>query len=116
MQALSPKWRGPSDTEILLAGFLAWGVVGTLQRAIGCFHLLCGIRRALFDPWAGQIWRETTLLWLVGEQWPNPFFLVRSLSLYVHPHFDNPINREHSDYTASFVVPRLIQSFKTFSN
>ena len=36
---LAPKWRGHSDTEILLAGFVAWGVVATLQRAIGMFAL-----------------------------------------------------------------------------
>lgn len=30
-----PAWRGHSDTETLLAGFEAWGVVPTLQRAVG---------------------------------------------------------------------------------
>jgi asparagine synthase (glutamine-hydrolysing) len=30
-------WQGHSDTETLLAGFDAWGIVGTLQRAVGMF-------------------------------------------------------------------------------
>lgn len=33
----APTWRGHSDTETLLAGFLAWGVRATLQRCIGMF-------------------------------------------------------------------------------
>ena len=33
----APAWRGHSDTETLLAGFLAWGVQSTLQRCIGMF-------------------------------------------------------------------------------
>lgn len=32
-------WRGHSDTETLLQGFSAWGVLGTLQRANGMFAL-----------------------------------------------------------------------------
>lgn len=32
-------WRGHSDTETLLAGFDQWGVVPTLQRAVGMFAI-----------------------------------------------------------------------------
>ncbi|MDA1082358.1 MAG: asparagine synthase (glutamine-hydrolyzing), partial [Gemmatimonadetes bacterium] len=30
-------WRGRSDTETILAGFEAWGVEGTIKRAVGMF-------------------------------------------------------------------------------
>src|SRR6516164_3965419 len=32
-------WRGTSDTETLLACFAAWGVIATLERAVGMFAL-----------------------------------------------------------------------------
>jgi len=35
----APAWRGHSDTEILLAGTVAWGLEATLQRARGMFAL-----------------------------------------------------------------------------
>lgn len=33
----APCWRGHADTETLLAGFDAWGIQGTIERAIGMF-------------------------------------------------------------------------------
>ena len=35
----APSWRGGSDTETLLAGFEAWGVRATLERATGMWAL-----------------------------------------------------------------------------
>jgi asparagine synthase (glutamine-hydrolysing) len=35
----TPAWRGGSDTETLLAGFEAWGVRATLERATGMWAL-----------------------------------------------------------------------------
>jgi asparagine synthase (glutamine-hydrolysing) len=35
----APAWRSTSDTETLLAGFDAWGIEGTLERAVGMFAI-----------------------------------------------------------------------------
>ena len=34
---LESRWRGHSDTESLVAGFDAWGIQATIERAIGMF-------------------------------------------------------------------------------
>ncbi len=47
--ARAPAWRGHSDTETLLAGFAAWGMEATLQRAAGMFAI------ALWDREARQL-------------------------------------------------------------
>lgn len=35
----APAWRGHSDTEVLLAGIVAWGLEATLKRARGMFAI-----------------------------------------------------------------------------
>lgn len=91
----APAWRGHSDTETLLAGFDAWGIQETIERAIGMFAF------AVWD-------RETESLTLgrdrIGEKplyygWQGSgaasVFLFGSelKALRVHPAFENRINR-----------------------
>lgn len=41
----APLWRGHSDTEVLLAGIVAWGLEATLRRARGMFAIALWDRR-----------------------------------------------------------------------
>ena len=94
-RAAAPAWRGRSDTETLLAGFDAWGVQGTVERAIGMFAF------AVWD-------RQTRTLTLgrdrIGEKplyfgWQgrggNAVFLFGSelKALRAHPAFEHVIDR-----------------------
>lgn len=92
-QAVVPlHWRGHSDTETLLAGFAAWGVTATLQRAVGMFAI------ALWD----RAERRLTLARdRLGEK-PLFYGWVRGAlvfgselkALRAYPGFDNPISRD----------------------
>ena len=52
---LAPAWRSHSDTEVLLAGFEAWGVPATLRKTVGMFAI------ALWD-------RQTRTLMLARDR------------------------------------------------
>ena len=88
----APTWRGHSDTETLLAGFVVWGVVATLQRAVGMFAI------ALWD----QAERRLTLARdRLGEKplfygWVRGAFVFGSelKALRAYPGFDNPVSRD----------------------
>ena len=85
-------WRGYSDTETLLAGFEAWGIAATLQRAIGMFAI------AVWD----RAERSLTLARdRLGEKplyygWQDDCFLFGSelKALRAHPAFNAEIDRD----------------------
>lgn len=92
---LAPAWRGHSDTETLLAGFMAWGVGATVQRAIGMFA---------FALWDRQTHNLTLVSDRIGEKplyygWQGKgdaaVFLFGSelKALRAHPAFENNIDR-----------------------
>ena len=86
------NWRGHSDTETLLAGFVRWGIEDTLRRAVGMFAI------ALWD-------RQDRVLRLVrdrmGEKplyygWQGGVFLFGSelKALRAHPSFRAGVDRQ----------------------
>ncbi len=87
----APVWGGHSDTETLLAGFAAWGVVDTLKRTVGMF--------------AFALWDRVEHCLLLGRDrfgekplyygWGANAFLFGSelKALRAYPGFDNPISR-----------------------
>jgi asparagine synthase (glutamine-hydrolysing) len=100
----APTWRGHSDTETLLAGFAAWGLTATLERAVGMFAI------ALWD----QTERRLTLARdRLGEKplfygWVRGAFVFGSelKALRAYPGFDNPICRDAlALYMQHCVVP-----------
>ena len=92
LEPLGHTFRGHSDTEVLLAAILQWGVEDTLQRCNGMFAI------ALWD-------RQDRCLWLardrVGKKplyygWAGDTLVFGSelKALWQHPAFDNDIDRD----------------------
>lgn len=116
-----PDWRGHSDTETLLAGFEAWGLVATLQNSVGMFAI------AVWD-------RHTSTLWLgrdrLGEKplyygWQGrgqqAVFLFGSelKALKQHPQFKADVDRgalalllRHNHVPAPYSIHEGIQKLE----
>ncbi|MDA3834963.1 MAG: asparagine synthase (glutamine-hydrolyzing) [Spirochaetales bacterium] len=85
-------WRGHSDTETLLAGFVHWGFEETLQRTVGMFAL------ALWDMVEEKLYLARDRM---GEKplyygWVDGSFVFGSelKALKAYPDFHNGISRE----------------------
>ena len=93
LEAKGPiKWRGHSDTETLLQGFSAWGVLGTLERANGMFALALWDRagRKLFL--ARDRMGEKPLYY--GIQGKTLLFGSELKALRQHPAWQGGVNRD----------------------
>lgn len=89
-------WRGHSDTETLLAGFEAWGVEATLQRAIGMFAFALWDREKRVLTLGRDRLGEKPLYFGWQGQGAKAVFLFGSevSALRRHPAFAAPINRD----------------------
>jgi asparagine synthase (glutamine-hydrolysing) len=89
------RWRGTSDTETLLAGFSAWGVSATLQKAVGMFAFGLWDRAQRRLMLARDRFGEKPLYYgFIGRGGGTTFVFGSELkALRAHPHFDNPIDR-----------------------
>ena len=92
LEPLGHAFRGHSDTEVLLAAILQWGLEDSLQRCNGMFAI------ALWD-------RQERCLWLardrVGKKplyygWAGGALVFGSelKALWQHPEFDNDVDRD----------------------
>lgn len=91
-EGYSVQWRGHSDTETLLASIEAWGLVRTLQAAVGMFAF------ALWDQQSRQLtlardrMGEKPLYW--GWQGDVLLFGSELKALKAHPAFKADISRD----------------------
>ncbi|MBR7630575.1 asparagine synthase (glutamine-hydrolyzing) [Aeromonas popoffii] len=90
-QGSAPAWRGHSDTETLLACFIAWGIEATLKATVGMFAL------ALWDKQEQQLTLARDRL---GEKplywgWCGDTLLFGSelKALKAHPDFNAGVDR-----------------------
>ena len=94
--ARAPDWRGHSDTETLLAGFDAWGIQETVERAVGMFAF------AVWDRHGGVLTLgrdrigEKPLYYGWQGRGANAAFLFGSelKALRAHPAFEGRIDRD----------------------
>ena len=91
----TPSWRGHSDTETLLAGFDAWGIQGTVERAIGMFAFAVWDRQTKALTLARDRLGEKPLYYGWQGRGNGAVFLFGSelKALRAHPDFENNINR-----------------------
>lgn len=114
-------WRGHSDTETLLAGFVAWGVRKTLERAIGMFAIALWDKKEQTLTLARDRLGEKPLYYGWQGQGDGASFLFGSelKALKAHPTFaadidrnalallmrHNYINAPHSIYQGIYKLP-----------
>ena len=91
-EGMAPRWRGTSDTEVLLAAFEAWGVERTLQAAVGMFALALWDKRHKVLVLARDRMGEKPLYY--GRQQGFFFFGSELKALKMHPAFNGQIDRE----------------------
>lgn len=93
---VAAAWRGHSDTETLLEGFDAWGIEGTLQRAIGMFAVAVWDRAERVLTLARDRLGEKPLYYGWQGQGGGAVFLFGSelSALRRHPAFTAEVSRD----------------------
>lgn len=88
----APNWRGHSDTETMLACFVAWGIKSTLQAMVGMFAIALWDRQQKILTLAKDRMGEKPLYW--GWQGKSLYFGSDLKGLKAHPAFKTDINRD----------------------
>ena len=89
-------WRGHSDTETLLAGFDTWGIIATIERAIGMFAIAVWDRESQTLTLVRDRIGEKPLYYGWQGQGGKACFLFGSelKALRAHPDFCSQVNRD----------------------
>ena len=92
----SSTWRGHSDTETLLAGFERWGMVPTLERAVGMFAFALWDReRRVLTLGRDRLGEKPLYYGWQGHGAQSVFVFGSDLAaLRKHPAFEAHINRD----------------------
>lgn len=92
----APTWRGHSDTETLLAGFEAWGIRATVERAVGMFAFAVWCKHTRTLTLARDRLGEKPLYYGWQGTGRGAVFLFGSelKALRVHPAFSAAISRD----------------------
>ena len=111
------EWRGHSDTEVLLAGFDAWGIKPTLLGATGMFAFAVWDKRDRTLTLARDRLGEKPLYY--GRQGgpKSPFLFASEIkALRQHPDFDPDIDREALGLFMRYLdVPAPLSIFRGIS-
>lgn len=86
------EWKGHSDTETMLACFVAWGIERTLQSMIGMFAIALWDKQTKLLTLAKDRMGEKPLYW--GWQGESLFFSSELKALKAHPTFKADIDRD----------------------
>ncbi|WP_413520999.1 asparagine synthase (glutamine-hydrolyzing) [Psychrobacter glacincola] len=86
------QWKGHSDTETMLACFVAWGIERALQSMIGMFAIALWDKQEKILTLAKDRMGEKPLYW--GWQGNSLFFSSELKALKSHPVFKADINRD----------------------
>ncbi|CAG34762.1 asparagine synthase (glutamine-hydrolyzing) [Desulfotalea psychrophila] len=88
----APAWRGHSDTETLLACFVAWGIEQTLKVTVGMFALALWDKQEQNLTLARDRAGEKPLYW--GWQGDTLLFGSELKALKAHPDFKAKVSRD----------------------
>jgi len=111
-QGCEVDWHGHSDTETLLAGFDAWGIRGTLERATGMFAFAVWDRKERALTLARDRLGEKPLYYGRAKGPGSPFLFGSELkALREYPGFEAEVDRESLALLLRYMVvpaPRSI--------
>jgi len=116
-EGLTINWRGHSDTETILACFVAWGIKRTLKAITGMFAIALWDRFNKVLTLARDRMGEKPLYW--GWQGNSLYFSSELKGIKAHPEFTADINRDsialllrHNCIPAPYSIYKGIQKLR----